>query len=477
MTPSKQLQQFLSNLPPKLRLQPLVPATKTTQILNQWIDKLSEIYTQNQSRPALEIKTLKHLPQPPTTYWNWIPEPIRSQEIPKLRHFTETTFQVFHPSIPSQQQLRPVNVYISSIAPPQQQQQQQEFLQRIHLAIQLLTHYSPPACHTPPLHIYIYLSPAQKTLPNLSDQILNEIHANTAFTTSCNINTIAPSSAATATTSEPHKYIILFREEEVFKVLLHELFHVLGLDFSHDSLATEKTAQFIREHFQLTLQDIRLFETYCETWASVLNCLILAFFQYSPQPPSPEQAPVPASAIEHKNRNQHIQREFLRLFSYEQTFVLFQCAKILYYHKLSYHNLTSHSKSLTKRGSRKKSQLQKRKTIKRGGKKGGYRIPQEYRENTQVFCYYILKSAVFQNIQNFLQQFPPPFSVAESNSFAQFVQKCFVHSSFEKKLHMYSALFDSSIALPDIQPLCIHPPQSNEWICQTIRQTVSEMEI
>jgi len=244
------------------------------------------------------------------------------------------------------------------------------------------------------------------------------------------------------------------------------------LDFSHDSLATDKTAKFIREHFQLTLKDIRLFETYCETWATVLHCLILAFLQYSSQPPD-------------KNTQEIIQQEFFRLFSYEQTYVLFQCAKILYYHKLSYHPLTSHSKTLSKGGNRKDSPLQKRKTIKiqktKGGKKGNKSLtpktPQEYKEDTQVFCYYILKSAVFQNIQIFLQRFPPPFSIPESHTFAKFVQKCFLHSTFEKKLHMYTAIFDPSIVIPDIQPLCSHPQPLDKPICETMRQTVNEISI
>jgi hypothetical protein len=166
---------------------------------------------------------------------------------------------------------------------------------------------------------------------------------------------------STAPTANPTpKYIILFREEEVFKVLLHELFHVLGLDFSHDTLATQKTAKYIREHFQLTIQDIRLFETYCETWATVLNCLITAFLQYSSQPLD-------------KNTQDAVQKEFFRLFSYEQTYVLFQCAKILHYHQLSYQPLTSHSKTLSKGGNKNSSLLQKRKTIKVQTKNKGAR--------------------------------------------------------------------------------------------------------
>jgi hypothetical protein len=158
----------------------------------------------------------------------------------------------------------------------------------------------------------------------------------------------------------------------------------------------------------------------------------------------------------------------------------------MHYRKLSYQPLTSHSKTITTKGGfYKSSPLQKRKTIKvkknKGGKKGDKSMtphpPQEYKENTQVFCYYILKSAVFQNIQTFLQRFPPPFSIPESHIFVQFVQQCFIHSSFEKKLHMYTALFDPSIIIPDIQPLCNHPQPLDKPLCETMRQTVNEIEI
>ena len=434
---SQSIYRFLEKLPKKFRIQPTtLPDTNTTKILTQWIEKLAQIIPR-ESTP----ETLPNLPQPPQLYWNWIPEQIRTIEIPKLTHYLKTTFQVQHPQQPDHP--RTVSVYISSTTPTPQQ-----FLQRIQLAVQLLTHYSPPPCHHSPLHLYIYLTKARKNIPVHPDQILDENHANTAFTTSCNLT-------ATPQTQEP-KYIILFREEEVFKVLLHELFHALGLDFSHDSMATQKTATFIREHFGITLPDIRLFETYCETWATILHCLILAFLK------TPSQQPItPEKVIQ----------EFFRLFAYEQNFVLFQCAKVLHYHQLSYQQFfttprTHQQPKYKKGGTRKKTNPRRKK----GGTQKNPSTPQTYRENTQIFCYYILKSAVFQNLPLFIQQFPPPFSVEESIQFAKFVQKCFLQSNFEQNLYSYTTLFQKT-------GICSNPQPPNTKICNTMRQTATEMAI
>jgi len=436
---SQQIYRFIEKLPLKFRVPSITtePNTnaKTTEILTKWIEQLAQIFPKITAQ-NIPSETLSDMPQPPQPYWNWIPEQIRTNEIPKLTHYLKTTFQVQHPQQPDHP--RTVSLYISSTAPPPK-----KFLQRIQLAVQLLTHYSPSPCHHSPLHIYIYLTKARKNIPTHPDQILDEIHANTAFTTSCNLT-------ATPQTQEP-KYIILFREEEVFKVLLHELFHALGLDFSHDSMATQKTATFIREHFQITLPDIRLFETYCETWATILHCLILAFLNTPHNPILPKK----------------IIQEFFRLFAYEQNFVLFQCAKVLHYHQLSYQQFSTTPRP-QKGGTRKKSNPRR--------KKGGTRkTPQTYQENTQIFCYYILKSAVFQNIPFFIQQFPPPFSVQESLQFAKFVQKCFLHSDFEQKLQSYTTLFQTSGICNSSHT---NPqPEHNKKICNTMRQTATEIAI
>ena len=84
------------------------------------------------------------------------------------------------------------------------------FLMTIWLHV--ISTYSSYEC-SQKLNIYIYLSSSLKQLPT-SNIILNKEHANTAFTRLC---------------SE----IIIYRQEEWFKVFIHETIHNFNLDFSN----------------------------------------------------------------------------------------------------------------------------------------------------------------------------------------------------------------------------------------------------
>ena len=90
---SENIYHFLEKLPAKLRVRPIVPDTETTKILKQWLEQLTEIHSHQNSSKPLTVEILTILPQPPLTFWNWIPQSIRNEEIPKLRHFIKTTFE------------------------------------------------------------------------------------------------------------------------------------------------------------------------------------------------------------------------------------------------------------------------------------------------------------------------------------------------------------------------------------------------
>ena len=71
----------------------------------------------------------------------------------------------------------------------------------------------------------------RKQLPSNMLDVLDVEHVNSAVTTSC-------------TTSGS---LVIYREEEWFKVLIHELFHVMGLDFSatHSDIYTSKLREYL----------------------------------------------------------------------------------------------------------------------------------------------------------------------------------------------------------------------------------------
>ena len=184
--------------------------------------------------------------------------------------------------------------------------------------------------------IYLYLIPNKKSLPE-HNAIIDMEDVNTAFTTSCALKT----------------NVHIFREEEWFRALIHESFHNLGLDFIRMGDSPIKTQEVrINEAFHTTVPDIRLYETYCEMWAEVLNLLFYVFINK----PS--------------DSNHRWKLEFFRLLKYEQAFSVLQCVKLLKHNKMSYETMDE--------------------------------IGHLFKEETNSFSYYILKCILSVHLDQFL---------------------------------------------------------------------------
>jgi hypothetical protein len=169
-------------------------------------------------------------------------------------------------------------------------------------------------------------------------KVIDREHVNTAFTTSC----------------QPNISIHIYRKEEWFKVFLHESFHCFGFDFSGMENAGEIETQFIKHRFRLNQNlDIRVYETYTETWADVIHTLFLAYFSCKTKTWT------------------NVFRHFTESLNHEQLFSIFQCCKVLDHNKMSYRNVC-------------KGEMQ------------------SYRENSHVFAYYIMKSALLYHIDEFI---------------------------------------------------------------------------
>ena len=182
--------------------------------------------------------------------------------------------------------------------------------------------------------IYLLLTPFKKHLPSHNEPITTS-HANSAFTTSC----------------APETEVYIFRHEEWFKVLLHESFHCLGLDFSHyNNFEAEKR---IFKQFRVQNKNgIRVYEAYVEIWAEVLNIVLVSFFKT-------------------KDKS-----DFLILFKHllnkELSFSLFQCTKILKHLNFSYDEISDCKCSVVK-----------------------------YKETCNLTAYYFLKFILFFNLRQF----------------------------------------------------------------------------
>ena len=109
------------------------------------------------------------------------------------------------------------------------------------------------------INIFIYPIDNLKKFPNSNIEYLGPLHVNTAFTYAC----------------IPNNEILIFREEEWFKVFIHETFHSYGLDFVPLSNQINQT---INKIFNLNL-NYDITESWCETWARIFNVIITGYFK------------------------------------------------------------------------------------------------------------------------------------------------------------------------------------------------------
>ena len=193
------------------------------------------------------------------------------------------------------------------------------------------------------LDIYLYLTDDEKNLPKNPVMVLGPNNCNSAVTYACSTE----------------GKILIYRKEEWKKVLIHELFHSLCLDFAiskHDVLK-----QNIKNIFDVD-SDFEMSESYSEYWATVINCCFLSY-----------------KLLDDKNNHE----DFLLFFDFciqlERIFSLFQMNKVLNYMGLSYETLFKNdSPSITYR-----------------------RLL--YKEDTNVLCYYVIKTILLFFNDDFLK--------------------------------------------------------------------------
>jgi hypothetical protein len=188
--------------------------------------------------------------------------------------------------------------------------------------------------------IQVYLTPFKKILPINNSIVLSPENVNTAFTMSC----VADGE------------IIIFREEEWFKVFIHETFHAYGLDFGMTD--SKHLFTILKKTFPIK-SEFSANEAYAETWARIINCALFSFFTI------------------HNRKETVINKENFLLYTdfslqLERLFAIYQMNKVLNFMGLNYTDLYEVSE------------------------RSRYLREQLYKENTHVFGYYIL-TAIFLN--------------------------------------------------------------------------------
>lgn len=223
-----------------------------------------------------------------------------------------------------------------------------ERLKLIYMWLHISNKYKDVQCSNV-LNIHLYLTDLYKIIPNKGIP-LDEIHMNTAVTTSC----------------VKEGQINIYREEEWFKVLIHETFHVLGMDFTnrdHNIKNYETTVDKEILDMISIRTDLRFFETYCELNACWLNLLFFTYFN---------------STI---FTDDYLLKQFHKNLMYEKMFSLIQAEKIINHYNISYLDIFNKNPSNISN------------------------INNKYKEKTYALSYHILKSIYMFNIDKVFEWF------------------------------------------------------------------------
>ena len=190
------------------------------------------------------------------------------------------------------------------------------------LVIYLLSFFSNVNC-SKNMKIRIFLTPFKKVSPKDINQVLDIAEVNTGYSTvGCN----------------DFSEITIYREEEWFKVLIHELMHNFDLDFS--SIDYTSVKENISKLF-IFKSNYEISETYAESWGRIINVMVFSY--------------------QKTNNFINFSKDFLINIDKERAFSLQQANIIL---------------------ERMKNTLRQE-------------------EKTNVFCYYILTSAILNNYLRF----------------------------------------------------------------------------
>ena len=129
---------------------------------------------------------------------------------------------------------------------------------KIEKILLILTNYSNKDC-SKNIDIKIYLTPFKKIWD--INKPIDVLNVNTGYSTIGCIH---------------HSSLLLFRQEEWYKVLIHELMHNLNLDFAN--IYREKYKLILKDNFYVNSK-YDLTETYCEFWARQLNLIIYSYLK------------------------------------------------------------------------------------------------------------------------------------------------------------------------------------------------------
>jgi hypothetical protein len=182
---------------------------------------------------------------------------------------------------------------------------------------------------------------------------INEINIDLYFTKQekkigRNVTVLGPNEINSGVTSwGPTTKVAIFREEEINKLIIHELIHYCHLDFRNVDFP------YIDSYNINPNTEIRLNESYTEVMANLINCICCSY--------------------EYQNREN---KELYTLFlNYEIKYSIYQCAKILKIY--GFKNYEEFNRP--------------------------YDGQNKFKQQTSVFSYFLVKTALLANLDQFSQ--------------------------------------------------------------------------
>ena len=208
------------------------------------------------------------------------------------------------------------------------------------------------------LNITLFLQENLKQLPYELSDILKPLHVNSGVTSTCQYK----------------NDILIFRKEEWLKVLIHESFHALGLDFSSMKDIDLRVKLLNLFPVETTMDSS---ESYSEFWATMLNCAFCSYY-------ITDRENITTQSNKNKATTYRVIKEdYLAYFdlcvAFERLFSMLQCAKVLYHMGLTYSML--HTDTPMYAAMRRLF----------------------YKEHTNVFAYYILKNILMFHYIDFIE--------------------------------------------------------------------------
>jgi len=232
---------------------------------------------------------------------------------------------------------------------------------RVCALLHLVSLHASRATCSSTLTIFIYMTEFKKLFPTRKGEAFESEHANTGLSYHCARN----------------NDVVVYRQEEWFKVLIHELFHAFGLSFIESDLpdGADAAMQRVLQRTYAISHPVRIYETYCEIWARILNVVFACFSDADGNGDNGGSSKCMDSAVELAVFGDCVMKGLRK----DAEHALHQCAKIMHHAGIPPHvllNPTDENRAI---------------------------VAEKYRENTNVFAYYVLTCALQHSHELFLE--------------------------------------------------------------------------